>query len=83
MDKELSPAAQSVLDAYANAPWSDLSGDRLAIAAALRIAVKHAKKEVQPHPAYSEQQFWAFCCGAGRVGDEILALAAELDGGAQ
>lgn len=43
MTNNLSPAAQAVLDAYWKSPWdpSLQNEDRMAIAAALRAAVKH------------------------------------------
>jgi hypothetical protein len=42
----LSPAAQAVLDAHDNAPFENfVAADRLAVAAALRAAALHCKRD--------------------------------------
>jgi len=77
MTKQLSPAAQSVLDASSDAPVGEgWNADRLAIAAALRAAVKFTKKQkttktlgvtmAKSHPYCLER--------------DLLAIADELEG---
>ena len=75
----LSPAAQAVLNAFRAVP--DLR-DRPSIAAALRAAANQVVPEVkEPH---SPLEYELGCYDArDDVRDQILAIADELDGGAQ
>ena len=75
----LSLAAQAIMDAVCATTEPDCSTEHL-VAAALRAAADQASKAVQPHPAYTEPQLWAFFCGAGRMADQFRAIAAELEG---
>ena len=76
---DLSPAAQAVLNAFRAVP--DLR-DRPSIAAALRAAANQVVPEVkEPH---SPLEYELGCYDArDDVRDQILAIADELDGGAQ
>ena len=79
IDFDLSPAAQAVLNAFRAVP--DLR-DRPSIAAALRAAADQVVPEVkEPH---SPLEYELGCYDArDDVRDQILAIADELDGGAQ
>ena len=68
---ELSPQAQAVLDAYDNSPFDDDIGDRVAIAAALRVAAEQCQIEWNYHPDYPETA-WVV------VASDLTAIAAEL-----
>ena len=63
---ELSPAAQAILDAYDNSTFYEDFGDRVAIAAALRAAVKQCTYR----DAWEDKFLSA---------ERILAVAAELE----
>ena len=72
--RDLSPAAQAVLDASSDAPVGDgWNADRLAIAAALRAAAD----QVVPAPRLPYDS----CCDvhASAIRAELLAIAIELE----
>jgi hypothetical protein len=68
----LSLAAQAVLSAYDNAPFSDDLGDRAAIAVALRAAANAV-----PIPSPYEED--AFHSGWWKALERIRAIATELE----
>ena len=76
--RDLSPAAQAVLDASSDAPVGDgWNADRLAIAAALRAA---ANQVVPEEPLYGGDQRWMFERDARQAcRKKLLAIAAELE----
>lgn len=67
---ELSPAAQAVLDAYINAPCG--KPRRTWVAAALRAAADQVE--------CTDPDDNAFAAGYDTALDDILAIAAELEG---
>jgi hypothetical protein len=77
---DLSPAAQAVLDAYLTAPLHNdhRMADRLGIAAALRAAAD----QVAPEPDDIDKGSLSLAAIRNRckVRDELLAIAAELEG---
>jgi hypothetical protein len=69
---DLSPTAQAVLDAHDNAPFENfVAADRLAVAAALRAAADQLSYCLDGSAYYVVAK------------DDLLAIAAELDGGAR
>ena len=76
---ELSPAAQEVLDAFICCPVE--TSDQLALAAALRAAVDQVVPEENVDDAdyHCLHGKWA-AEGKQEVRDEMLAIAAELEG---
>ena len=87
---DLSPAAQAVLDAFLKAPMgqSHVDDDLIAIAAALRAAADQVVPEESEPPCGEREPWpqgyqlmrdaqWEKC---QQIRDEILAIAAELEG---
>jgi hypothetical protein len=80
---ELSPAAQAVLDAAFSAYWSaeqEAPNDAHVIAAA---ALKAAADQVVPEPSDIDKGSFSLAAIRNRckVRDQLLAIAAELEGG--
>ncbi|NBT20129.1 MAG: hypothetical protein EBT00_15365 [Proteobacteria bacterium] len=80
-DRNLSPQAQAVLDAYWKSPWdpSLQHEDRYAIAAALRAAADQVAPEV--YFSYTGHRDWDKGMEARNdaIREAILAIAAELE----
>jgi len=78
MAEPLSPAAQAVRDAAFSAYWSAEqeapNDEQMIAAAALRAAADQCKIEWNYHPDYPETE-WVI------VASDLLAIAAELEGG--
>jgi hypothetical protein len=72
-DKQLSPAAQAVLDAFNREARPEPHHQREAIAAALRAAADQVVPELQSDPTS-----WTQCAFLG-VREDLLAIAAELE----
>jgi len=70
-DKQLSPAAQAVLDAFICCPIE--TSDQFALAAAFRAAANQCKIEWNYHPDYPETESVV-------IVSELLAIADELEG---
>ena len=80
---DLSPAAQAVLDAYENFPqkWPFYQGEQKAIAAALRALADQVAPET-PHSEPEDPEMLKGIWDERRtIRAEILAIAAELEGG--
>jgi hypothetical protein len=87
----LSPAAQAVLDAYQDAPiiGGPHGGDALGIAAAIRALVEQTLPREDKPPNYRQTQtsiadrleIACKCLQRQETRAELLAVAAELDGG--
>jgi hypothetical protein len=77
MTEPLSPATQAVLDAYINAPCGKSRG--VWVAAALRAAAD----QVVPEPDDIDKGSLSLAAIRNRckVRDQLLAIAAELEGG--
>jgi propanediol dehydratase small subunit len=74
---ELSPAAQTVLDAYDNSPFDEDCGDRVAIAAALRAAAD----QVVPWEMWlgTDETCYAYYRQRRNTRRQLLAIADELE----
>jgi hypothetical protein len=81
-DRNLSPQAQAVLDAYWKSPWdpSLQHEDRYAIASALRAAADQVAPEV--YFSYTGHRDWDKGMEARNdaIREVILAIATELEG---
>jgi hypothetical protein len=81
MTKPLSPAAQAVLDAAFSAYWSaeqEAPNDEGMIAAA---ALRAAADQVAPSDAMEPRNNLPMAIECQRIRAELLAIAAELEGG--
>ena len=86
MEKELSPAAKAVMDAYEAAPIVGvypLYADQLAVAAALRAVAAQVAEE-QPEPNWGTAEIGDFVAAEtqNRIRSQLIGIADELDGGA-
>jgi hypothetical protein len=87
MTKQFSPAAQTVWSAFLNhSEWEVTTSELCGVAAALRAA---ADQVVPWRPEPTEESIgptidygfaWALWCKANDVRQELIAIAAELDG---
>jgi hypothetical protein len=81
MTKPLSSAAQAVLDAAFSAYWSaeqEAPNDEGMIAAA---ALRAAADQVAPSDAMEQRNYLPMAIECQRIRAELLAIAAELEGG--
>jgi len=79
--KSLSPSAQAVLDAAFSAYWSaeqEAPNDEGMIAAA---ALRAAADQVAPDDAVEPRNYLPMAMECQRIRRELLAIAAELEGG--
>lgn len=79
MTKQLSPAAQAVLDAFNNRglssrEWHDGKAASLKLAAALRAAADQCKIEWNYHPDYPETESVVVVSEFRAIADELEAL---------